>query len=257
MGLLLLLSVTGLAFPQEATFTGENSSRLQLGFSMASLRDRTLNNATHSGAGLSSAWSLERSANNSLRIFRLGLGTGFLKSEYETETASFLFSGSASYSWMGYLPASSCCLDIYLGGKGEAKSMIEYFDNWDESHFYWMTAYSAGVVFRIDCSLGAGRKIRIEGDLPMLALVSRPPREFDYTQSSPKLKDVLGDLNHDPDILSLNSYQDLNMEVRYSPGTRGIFKPGLFWRLNFLNLDKRGSESLNLLNQTIGLEYIF
>ena len=257
MVMVILLTVTSITYSQQGTDAGIKQAGLNLGFSLINLEDKALNNVTHNGIGLSGGFYLERSDNRSVRFFDLELGSGFLKSDFENETATYRFSGSAGFSWLADLSKTSTGLNFYFGVRGEIKTAIEYFDNWDESHFYWMTAYSAGIGFRFDYSFWTRSRILIEGDMPVFSLASRPPAEFLYTQASPSLKEVLGDLNYDLGVLFPGSYVDLNIQVKYSSRNPKKFMPSIFWRLNYLNIEKSGSGNLKYIAQTIGVEYIF
>ncbi|MFC2115367.1 hypothetical protein ACFLTU_02775 [Bacteroidota bacterium] len=255
--IVILIELPNTAFSQNVNDNDRKQSALQLGLSIINMEDNALNNVMHSGSGIFGAWHLERSDNKSVKDFDLEFASGFLKSDFESETATYRFSGSAGFSWLRNLSKNSSDLNFYLGGKGEIKTAIEYFDNWDESHFYWMTAYSAGIDFRFDHSFGTNSRIRIEGDMPVFSLASRPPAEFLYTQSSPSLKSVLGDLNHDLGVLFPTSYLDFHLQVKYSLWNPKKFMPAIFWKLNYLNFNKGVSNSMKYIDQTIGVEYIF
>jgi hypothetical protein len=255
--MVILLMISCAAFPQERADTPRMLSGFHFGMSYLNLKDEVLNNAIHKGSGISGAIYLERSDNMSVKRLDLELESGFLKSNFESEASSYMFSGSAGFTYLRNLCHAEPGIRFYLGGKVKTGTAIEYFDNWDESHFYWITAYSIGAGFRIDYSLGNNSKIRMEGDFPVFSLVSRPPAEFLYTQSSPALPNVIKDLNHDLRLLSPARYQELNLRLKYSFGNPKKFVPGVFWRLSYLTVDKDGSGKLKYLNQTFGVEFIF
>lgn len=253
----LSFSVAWHAFSQVRTDYGGNRSHVQLGMSFIELKERSLNNALHTGPGIYGAWILERAGSRSLKQLDLNLAAGFLKSDFEDEISSNVFAGTAGFSLLKNFCAACPDLNFYMGGKVRLASAIEYFDNWDESHFYWNTAYSAGVDFLADYSFRSGRKISIEGEMPLISLVSRPPDGISFSQSSPYINDVLADLNSDPGVMLPSGFLDLNFEVKYSAGERSKLMPSLFWRFHFLNVDKIGSGKLETLEHTLGIEYIF
>jgi len=88
-------------------------------------------------------------------------------------------------------------------------------------------------------------------------MISRPPAEFLYTQSSPALHDVLKDINQDLRFLSPLMYRDFNIQLKYSLRKPKKFVPAIFWRLNYLSIKKDGSAQLKYINQTFGLEFRF
>ena len=253
----IFLCVANITFSQLETGDRINQCGFQLGFAHINLEDKALNNAMHKGAGLYGAYYLERTNARAVKVLDLELGSGFLKSDFENETSTYMFSGSAGFSWLSNLLRTSGNTDIYLGGRGEIGTAIEYFDNWDESHFYWMTSYSLGIDFRLEYSFGDNSMISIGCDAPILSLISRPPAEFLVTQSSPALKDVVKDLNHDLEFLAPGKCLDINFGVKYSLRNSKKFIPAIFWKLNYLNIDKNGSGKLKYIDQTIGVAYIF
>jgi len=245
------------AVSQEGADTRRKLSGFHFGMSYMNLKDEVLNNVIHKGTGILGAIYLERSDKTSVKRLDLELQSGFLKSNFESEASSYLFSGSAGFRYLRNLYYADPGIKFYLGGKVKIGTAIEFFDNWDESHFYWITAYSIGAGFRFDYSFGDNSKIQIEGDLPVFSLVSRPPAEFLYTQSSPALPDVLKDLNHDLRLLSPARYQDLSLQVKYSLRNPKKFVPAIFWRLCYLSTNKDGSGKLKYISQTFGVEFIF
>lgn len=257
MGLGFLLTVTSIAFSQAGTDSGIKKTGIHMGFSYINLEDKALNNAMHKGTGFSGGWYLELLNNRSVRVFDLVLGSGFLKSYFENETATYRFSGSARYRWLRNISGTPKDLNIYLGGRGEFKTAIEYFDNWDESHFYWLTSYSLGIDFRFNYSFASSNTIMIEGDMPVFSFVSRPPADFHYTQSSSALRDVLKDLNYNLGFLLPGKYIDINFRVKYSFRNSKRLMPALYWKINYQSIEKNGSDNMKYLDQTIGVEYIF
>lgn len=252
-----LLSITSITFSQASTDSRIKKTGLYVGFSYANLADKALNNIVHEGLGIVGGCYLEFSDTRTIKVFDLELGSGFLKSDFESEASSYRFSGSARFRWLHSPCYFSSDLNIYIGGNGEIKTAIEYFDNWDESHFYWMSAYSAGIDFRLDYSFGSNSRILIEGNMPVFSFVSRPPAEFLFTQSSPSLKDVLKDLNHDLGFILPDKYLDINFHVRYSFRNSKKFMPSIYWKINYLNIEKDDSDKLRYFDQAIGVEYVF
>ena len=255
--MVILFMICCASFSQERADTHRKLSGFHFGISYMNLKDEVLNNVIHKGNGILGAIYLERSDNMSVKRLDLELGSGFLMSNFESEASSYLFSGSAGFRYLRNLSYADPGFKFYLGGKVKIGTAIEYFDNWDESHFYWITAYSIGADFRLDYSFGDKSKIQIEGDLPLFSLVSRPPAEFLYTQSSPALPDVVKDINHDLRFLSPARYQELNLQVKYSLRNSKKFVPSIFWRLSYLSINKDGSGKLKYINQTFGVEFIF
>ncbi len=254
---MILLRISCPTFSQENTDTGSKYSGFQIGISHMDLQEQSLNRAIHRGPGLMGAYYLERSNSKAMTLLNMDLGSAFLRSNYESETSSYMFSGSVSISHLRNLAIKNPALSFHLGGKAEAGSVIEYFDNWDESHFYWITAYSLGVDLRFAWSFGRNSRIGLEVDFPVLSLVSRPPSSFHSTQMSPSLPDVFRELNRDLRLMSPGGYRNLNIQVKYSLRNAKKFVPSIFLRFSEMYVDKDGSGSVKFINHALGVEYRF
>jgi len=243
------------AWSQQGNLSGVRRSAFDLGFSFMSVRDEALNRIIHKGPGLHVDWYLELPGRGGISIIELGVGSGFLKSDFEEEISSFRFSGSAGFTYLWPLCINDQSPHFYLGGKVNARTAIEYFDNWDESHFYWTTAYTTGAGFRIEYTIRGNSMIRIEADIPLFSMVSRPPDRFLYTQSSPALKDILKDVNYDLSLLLPREYREFDMRVKYAVKNRKRIMPEIFWRLHYMSIHKDGSARMKYLLQSIGVEF--
>lgn len=255
--LAILLRISCSTFPQVNEDAGNRLSGMQIGISHMDLQEQSLNRAIHRGPGLMGAFYLERSNNKSLTLLNMELGSNFLRSNFESETSSYMFSGSVSFSHLRNLALKNPALSIQLGGKAKAGSAIEYFDNWDESHFYWISAYSLGADFRFTYSFGRNSRIGIEADFPILSLVSRSPSGFSNTQMSPALPDVFKALNRDLRFMTPGGYRNLNIQLRYSLRNPKKFIPAIFLRFNNLYVNKDGSAPMKFIHHTMGVEYRF
>jgi hypothetical protein len=253
----ILLKISCSTFSQEQTDIGNKLSGFHIGISHTDLKEESLNRAIHKGPGLMGAIYFERSDGKSVKKVKMELGSSFLSSDYEGETSSYLFSGSASFSYLQNLEIAPPAFGFYLGGRVKAATAIEYFDNWDESHFYWTTSYSLGVDFRGSYSFGRNSRISLEVDFPVLSLVSRPPSKFMTTQSSPALAEVLRELNQDLQFLSVGDFRNLNIQLKFSLRNPKKFVPSIFWKFSDMHINMNGSNPMKYISHTLGIEYRF
>lgn len=249
--------ITCLSFSQVQGNIPGKGSGFNIGISHIDLREGSLNRAIHRGPGLTGAVYLERTNPQSLKRFNMELGSEFLRSDFEGETSSYLISGSASFSYLRNLRTVEPVFSVHLGGKVKAGSAIEYFDNWDESHFYWITSYSVGADLKLSYSFGKNSRITFEADFPVVSLVSRPPAKFLYTQSSPALHDVLKDINQDLKFQSFGGYRDFTFQLQYSLRKPKRFVPNTFLRYSDAFLSNDGRGQVRYIRQSIGLEFRF
>jgi hypothetical protein len=253
----ILFKLSCSTFSQAKEDTGRTRAGFQMGISHMDLKEQSLNRATHNGPGIMGGLHLERSNTRSIKMLNMELGSNFLRSRYEGETSSYRISGSASFSYLRNIIHEAPPWNFHLGGKVKAFSAIEYFDNWDESHFYWITSYSFGADLRLTYSFGDNSIIQLEADFPLFSLVSRPPAKFSDTQSSPALRDVLRDLNRDLRILSPEAYRNFTIQLSYSLRSPKKFVPAIFWRFNDMYINKDGSGQLKSRGHTLGLKFRF
>lgn len=254
---IVLLRISCSTFSQVQADQKIKQSGFYLGISQTSLKEESLNRALHKGPGLMGAIYLERSKGKSLKKLNLELESNMLKSDFETEISSYLISGSARFSYLRNLFNTAPGFSFNLGGNFNAGTVIEYFDNWDESHYYWITSYSFGAEVRFTYTFGNNRRIDLEAGVPVLSLVSRPPDRFLYTQSSPALTDVLKEINQDLNFLTPQAYGNFTIQLKYSPGKPKKFVPAIFWRLSDTYNNADGSGRMKCISHTIGVEYRF
>lgn len=254
---LILFKLSSSTFSQVTGDTVKKLSGFQLGISHMDLREQSLNTAMHRGPGLMGALYLERSNNRSVKIWHMELGSSFLRSNYEGETSSYWISGSACFRYLRNITHETPRWNLHVGGKLNTSSSIEYFDNWDESHYYWITSYSFGADIRLTWTLGGNSIIQLETDFPLLSLVSRPPARFSYTQSSPALRDVLRDINRDLSMLSPEAYRNFTLQLSYSFRSPMKYVPAIFWRFNDMYINKLGTGQLRSRGHSLGVKFRF
>lgn len=255
--MIFFLKINCLTFSQVQENASTKLSGFQIGISHTALKEESLNRAVHNGPGLTGDIFLERSNGKSLRTWNMELASGFLKSDFEREASSYLISGSVSFSYLKGLVNGPPAYRFHLGGKVKAASAIEYFDNWDESHFYWITSYSLGADLRFTYSFGSNGSISFEADFPLVSLVSRPPAKFFYSQSSPAFLDVLRDLNQALSFLSPRAYRNISFQLTYFFRNPKKFIPAIFWRFSDMYMNDNGTGQMKYIRHTLGVKYRF
>lgn len=66
---------------------------------------------------------------------------------------------------------------LFFGGQVKWDVHHGYYESWDEEHIYWFGAYSLGPRFTWNRQRGNNTHFAAELDVPLIALVSRPPLE--------------------------------------------------------------------------------
>lgn len=64
---------------------------------------------------------------------------------------------------------------LFLGGTARWDLHNGFYESWDDEHIYWFNVYSLGPRGLWSRQLSQGMRISVELDLPLVALVARPP----------------------------------------------------------------------------------
>ena len=230
---------------------------LLFGISGNQLNQGSLNNIVHKGGGFSLGFDREIKKENAIRQFEWQIGSAFLKSTYENEIASYNFSTSFSYRYLFQICCRQYDHGAFVGGKASADYHIEYFDNWDENHFYWMTSYSLGADLRLEYPVFETNLLQFEADIPLISFVSIPPTEFMNIQSDNELRQIIKTMHENPRISPVWKHTELNLLVKYHFQNPAKVKPALLWKCHYLNSGLSGSATNRMLSQTLGFELYF
>jgi hypothetical protein len=64
----------------------------------------------------------------------------------------------------------------FLGGCLQRDSDLYLYADWDDEHLYWITTYDIAAAVRHEVQLRNGHNLELQAVLPVVSLVSRPPR---------------------------------------------------------------------------------
>lgn len=229
----------------------------QLGISANKLQDASLSKVLHQGPGFYFGTFTEKSTGLSFQRIEVSLAANFLKSNYEIENSSFHFQLPFKYTYLRSLRKLEKGPAIYFGGFASFAANIEYFDNWDQNHFYWLTSYNLGVDFRTELHLSSKGKLQVESNIPIISLISRPPEQITNTQASSSFFNILKTIHTNPTIAFPIQHLSFCFGVRYIFFNKRKIQPALVWKLQYLKNNTRESRSLKIMNQTIGIEFYF
>ena len=242
---------------QKAEGFPEKFSGLKLGYSYNELQESSLNRIKHAGNGFLAGWFFEKLNEKTVKGFEFQLITNMLKSSYETEPASLNFNLPLNYHYLFNLYNPNLSTNFYVGGYAGMNFNIEYFDNWDENHFYWMTNYSLGSDFRFDYSLTQRRKLQIEAKFPLISLVSRPPAQTMKIQSKSGFFDIVNEIHENPHFAFIDKHFEFKILIRYNLFDSGKIQSNVFWQMHYLRNKVAGSEQVKMVNHSFGIELCF
>jgi hypothetical protein len=229
----------------------------RLGISLNDTRETLFSNITHSGPGFLAGFIIESTKGLIIKRFDLGLNANFLKSSFETETGSGNFHISVNYRYLFRLNNNESKKGFYLGPLAGTDILISYYENWDENHYYWLTAYRLGADMRFEFNTVSDNVLQFECNMPLMSLVSRPPERFLSTQAESKVSDILETIHKDIKVLLPLSHLSCHLKAGYSFRNLKKFKPALFWQFYYLRNNKSDSRQLTIINQTFGAEFYF
>jgi hypothetical protein len=232
--------------------TLENTFGVGVAISSHQWRDEVLNPARHDGWFPTLSLSYERPSEASRGRFDLQLAFSPIQSRYDPGKDSFASGLELAYRRTlraGSLPGG---FPLWLGAQVEASSDFAYFGNWDDSHFYWLTAYSLGFAGALDHVRSPGRRLSLSWQVPLVALVSRPSSPILYKVVKSDFGAIVSKLHEHPRLTSLHEHRVVDLALRYTRDGATIGHT-FFWRFEYADTDLPDSERVVILRHSFGL----
>jgi len=230
---------------------------IRLGISYNELQEGSLNRITHGGNGFSGGWFSEKSNGKTVKRFEFQFASNLLKSSFENEISSYHFNIPVGFHYLFNVFERTSSTGFYIGGFAEMGLNIEYFDNWDENHFYWLTSYSLGPDFRIYHCFQGEHKLQVDWNLPFVALVSRPPSSIMEIQSKTGLFEITKKIHENPRLVFIDRNFEIHFQAKYFWGDSKKVQPKLFWQIHYVNNHVPDSGRLKMINNSLGVEICF
>ncbi len=257
---LLLLGCLALQLPAAAQEVTENATArfgVTLGIALCQNRDEVLNNVRHSGPSITAGVFLQGGSSSSM--YHLGLAFGFapLKDRYSPDRSSILFHPTIEfrYAWKALQVADRSAL--FLGGTVGWSTRFSFYENWDQGHAYWLTSSHVGLGATLVHSLANGKALQLDLDAPVLALVSRPPKRFEYKEVNPSLSWMFGEIHKDTRLTSIREHRDVKVTIGYGSTSGGVLHRKIFWQTAFVSTRLPQSRPFTSLSHKLGFVYPF
>lgn len=155
------------------TLGAPSERQLGLGFDLhlAQTRDETLAPIRWTGGRLNFLleYQLNSAAQSHLAYLRFP-SVGFLMERYKNEAIYLGY--HAGYLYLRNTSLGNPHLQVKLGGGIDARMNLHWFARWDDSHFYWVTAYSPGFASQVSFQQ-KDRKLSLSFFVSFLAYASR------------------------------------------------------------------------------------
>ena len=255
--LILIFLHQSIIFAQGKNESNSNDFGLSVGLAEYQVKEKVLNNIRHQGLFPSLGFSYEKIREVSQQKFELNLNFNLLKSRYDPEAASIVINPSISYRYARMVKNITPDIHLFLGGIAGFNSYSAYHLNWDDSHIYWLTAYDLGV----DCIFIYQRpnkhSFMLEINMPVVALVSRPPERFLYKVLNPKFSWLISEFHDNMRLTSIHQHFAIDMNLAYKFRYSKKFEQRLFWQFSYLNNNMSYSKEISILTHTFGVTFLF
>ncbi|MFQ5825370.1 MAG: hypothetical protein ACE5JB_15115 [bacterium] len=254
--LIVIFLNLSIAFPQ-AKMASDNDFGVTLGLNEYQIRDEVLSDARHRGFLASLGLSYSKLKEISINELKFNLIINTLKSRYETEKASVAVNPSMNYSYLRKARDISKNVNLYLGGIIGWNLHMDFYEEWDESHIYWLNSYFLGISERLSYQKSDKSTINFDINIPVVALVSRPPERFLYKELNPKFSWFISQFHDDLTLTSLHQHFEFNMILEYKYGHPHKFKKSFFWSFSYIKNSMSYSKNVSILTHTFGVSLLF
>jgi len=251
---LLLLTSPALAVAQQAPRRVDWG--VELGITSLQLRDEVLNPLRHSGT--LAFLGVFRDQSGAKLSSRFGLEASFnpVSTRYESAKNSFVASLRLGYRRLYRVGDVTDGLELHVGGTAELYTHTAYFGDWDDSHGYWLTAYSVAPSAALRFVRWRGHTLSLEASLPILAMVSRPDAPILHKVDNNTFGAIVAKLHENLTPTSLHEHVAVDATLRYTKPSARLGR-SVFWHIFMLHNDMDGSAPVAALRHTIGVSAVF
>ena len=255
--IVLMFSFLNVAQPQGAFETGSNDFGFTLGLNDYQVKENVLNNIRHRGMMPSLGFSFEKSRELSKQKAELFLIINTLKSRYDPDKSTILINPVITYRYARKVNDFSDHLRLYLGGIGGLNSHSAFYNNWDDSHIYWLTSYNLGIDAMLTYQRSEKGYFYLELHTPVIALISRPPDRFLYKVINPEFSWIISEYHRNLRLTSFHEHFAINADLAYRFRYSDKFIQSVFWRFRYVRNSMNYSKNISILTHVIGVTFLF
>jgi len=153
-----------IAFAGDEPEAGSNDFGLAIGPAGYQVKENVLNKIRHKGTFISGGLFYERSRQLSRQKFEFYAIFSRLESRYDSDKASIVINPSLDYRYARRIERIHQNIALFAGGIAGFDSHIAYYENWDESHFYWLTSYYLGFAGMLTYRQSETASLYLEGE---------------------------------------------------------------------------------------------
>ena len=246
-----------ITFPQGKIESSNNNFGLSIGLTEYQVKEKILNNIRHRGMFISGGLFYEKIKESSHQKYELYIIPNALKSRYDPDKASKSIHTFFDYRYTRKVKNINKDLSVYLGGIAGFESHISYYENWNDSHLYWLTSYYLGSDAMLKYHPSEKNIVSLDINIPVIALISRPPERTLYKLLNPEFSWIVRKFHENLRLVSIHQHFVLNMKLGYTFQYSSKFKQSVYWRFMYLNNNMTYSKELNILAHSLGTSFHF
>jgi len=254
---ILLPALFQFGFTQNQPDSTYTDFGVSVGLNNFQIQEKVLNNIRHSGffpfLGFSYQWFTEQIKQRVVLDFIVNM----VKSRYEAETAPVIIDIALNYTQIRKVSEYNPDLHLFLGGSGGLYSHMAFFDNWDDSHIYWLTYYYLGFNALLTYKNPLESCAYIELGIPLISLVSRPPDRFLYKMLDDSFSWIISEIHRDLRLTTVHQHFVLNIDLGYKFKHSASFQQQVYWRISYTNTQLSYSKEVSLLTHIWGTTLLF
>jgi hypothetical protein len=226
------------------------------GFSVAATdyqtRDRVLNPIRHRGTSVALGIFRRSGGADDRRVLAFSLLVDPLGDRYTTRRSSLLVHPRLDLRVARKVADVGQHTALLVGGSAGWNTHWAFHEQWDEQHVYWLTVTHADLDAAVERRLGGGRSLQLEVGAPMIALVSRPPDQFEYREVNHSLGWILGEIHSRARLATPAEHLDLRVGLTYSAVRDGRLRHAFFWRTTYVRNTAPTSRELRVITHSLG-----
>ncbi|MDD9940332.1 MAG: hypothetical protein OXU20_04620 [Myxococcales bacterium] len=149
-----------------------------LGVLHMQLHDELVRGLRWSGPGAMLGLTLAHDGSDDTHLGRMRFPLAMLGNRYDHGGISW--DVQLDYGYARTIVRPSPVLQLDLGARLRWDWAVQYYEDFDEEHLYWMTAYELGPLVALTWLFAPSHSLRGTLDTSLLSLVSRPPERRFY-----------------------------------------------------------------------------
>ena len=250
-----LMSISSAQALDAEEVTRSNWVGLSLSGNHVQFKDYLLSKLKNQGMITGGRLFYEHNGIKSMQRVNLNFGNGGgVKNRYGVSTLVRNWSYNYSYARKisGFKNGRGAC---FLGGLINGGSNGYFSEMLDEDHFYWLTSYDLGLYGIVDYRIGERNQLSVGLNLPVISLISRPPRYRYYKSDKFDFSYILDKVHEDFEFSAFNTYTAVRFEFNDTFDISSRVKERISYQLRYDRF--KHPETITMISHSVGLSLIY